>query len=344
MATTVTVLISFVLGIFLATKVSQLLGVLGLGKILDIGRSWEISNSYSEWLRKLLDFGRLRKSSWDDCSDFDGLPDGIIRLNDSVFQLYSPPEPEISMEIIFFHGFLNYKSAMWKTWLAQDSDDLVWPKEWLSRMLPNARILSISYDSCLLKKPARNDSDTLGQNLVFDIILDHRLNIGQGRKVFLVGHGSGEVILKQFIISAVERKQVLNDRNTYERGEIKRISEFIKNFKGVFSYSGIVCIADRFLPKSPFCKLMRFLDKTVARIDERFGNVLIKSNVEAFYAGAGNVFRGSRFFAKNYHYPVSFRRRTLKINGADYFTVCRAKSCHPDDEVIRFLKARIVYL
>lgn len=183
------------------------------------------------------------------------------QLNDSVWELYSPVDQSPDVDIIFFHGLQrtdNYE-AFWKTWLAKDEEQLVWPKDWLSKQLPNARILAVSYDSIARKMEHsrgyrkspryrknprhRYRMEHLAELLIHDIVLDTNLNIGQKCPVILVGHCVGGLVIKLLLSNLTAgRGDVLFA--TPESGGLLhtinqdyRIATFLSHVKGRYFYA-----------------------------------------------------------------------------------------------------------
>lgn len=206
-----------------------------------------------------------------------------LQVNSSVWELYAPRGmPE--MVIIFFHGLQlgEFEDAFWKTWLAINPQDGVWPREWLSKCIPNARILSVTYNSCATMSDGQPDMYSLGENFVNDII-----NLGQDCPVFLVGHSLGGLVLKQFILSAI---RIRNGNNT--RLE-ERITKFLKNWKGVYYYATphggaeIANLASRLPNMSPILELLKTLSRDTRRINEEFREQRARLNKTAFSVGEG---------------------------------------------------------
>lgn len=201
-----------------------------------------------------------------------------MQLNDSVWQFSAGSEPP-ALEIIFFHGLQlgNYENAFWSTWLTREGNE-VWPKDWLSKEFPNARILSVSYDSSARYSSGQLDMHNLGENLMADIILD-RADIGQNCPVILVGHSLGGLVIKQFILFASGEKGRLE-----RQVDIDKIDTFLNNVKGVFYYatphqgsklaSWIWWIPSIWIAsRSPIVKFLEIFDKERTRINANFTRV-----------------------------------------------------------------------
>ncbi|CAM6092098.1 unnamed protein product [Calypogeia fissa] len=200
-------------------------------------------------------------------------PSGITKLNDSVWELYSPKwTPEV--QIIFFHGLQpgDFENAFWRTWASTDNEQLVWPQKWLTIKFPLARMLSVSYNSSAKSDAGQTDMYALGENLVTDIIT--HLECGQNCPVFLVGHSLGGIVIKQFILSAIKMKYLLDPDQ--QKMDIQRISTFLDNFNGAFFYatphggSRIADFASLLQQSSKVLGLLRTLNTQRARINDEF--------------------------------------------------------------------------
>lgn len=226
------------------------------------------------------------------------------QLNDSIWKLYAPDEGEPDADIIFFHGLQtgDYEEAFWKTWRAKDQEQLIWPKDWLSKILPNARILSVSYNSSAKhvkgESTDQGDMELLGEILVDDIVLDKRSDIGQTCPVFLVGHCLGGIVIKQFILSVINEKtsfQPRDDQNENEQSKVDRTATFLKNFKGAYFYgtpnggipNNVTPFANLLTSPSPILKFLRTLDTHRGRINEDFRQ--LRSNRHVLTHGIGEA-------------------------------------------------------
>jgi hypothetical protein len=199
----------------------------------------------------------------------------IIQVNDSVWELYSPSRMP-AVEIIFFHGLQmgDYENAFWKTWRAEDEKahkNVLWPRDWLSQIVPNARMFSISYNSSATRPDVQPDMYALGENLVDDIILDKKRNIGQNCPVILVGHSLGGLVIKQFVLSAMAAKD-----GGHSDAEKERVDHFLENLKGVFFYatphsgSEKADLASTIKNTNPILELLKTLNNDIARINSEF--------------------------------------------------------------------------
>lgn len=216
-----------------------------------------------------------------------------MQLNNHVWQLACPEEYDV--EIIFFHGLQmgDFEDAFWKTWRARDDENVVWPRDWLCKRLPKARILSVSYNSSATKRRGQADIQGLGDNLCSDIIGDSTSNIGQKDNcpVFLVGHSLGGIVIKQFISRSVNQVSLYNsDTHDYQ---IQRFNKFLRNWKGVFYYatphrgSRIADLAAELPQTSPILRLLKVLDTEKQIINEEFAKHLANMRVRSFAVAEG---------------------------------------------------------
>ncbi|CAM6086030.1 unnamed protein product [Calypogeia fissa] len=257
-------------------------------------------------------------------------PSGVTKLNDSVWKLYSPTWTH-EVQIIFFHGLQpgDFENAFWRTWVSTENEQLVWPQKWLTIKFPLAQMLSVSYNSSAKSDAGQTDMYALGENLVNDIIWN--LGCGQNCPVFLVGHSLGGIVIKQFILSAIKMKYLLDPDQ--DKMDIQRISTFLDNFKGAFFYatphggSRVADFASLLQQSSKVLGLLRTLNTQRTRINEEFSKQ--RRNWKARTYGVGE------------HLPTTYLgfnevvieepSARLDVDGyythtvADHFTVCKAR-------------------
>ena len=123
----------------------------------------------------------------------------------------------IEVEIIFMHGLQKssggLKDAYYKTWRTRDKSE-VWPKTWLGEKFPNARILSLAYDSCARQMPKAGNMSPylLSETLLHQMVLPAAA-IGQnGCPVIFVCHSLGGLIVKEIVV----RCQAQKERKEYQ--------------------------------------------------------------------------------------------------------------------------------
>ncbi|KAG0586146.1 hypothetical protein KC19_2G068200 [Ceratodon purpureus] len=131
----------------------------------------------------------------------DPLPFGK-KLSDSMFEFYKPKT--VHLEVVFIHGLEQGKceDAYWKTWARDGRPENLWPRTWLPKEFPSARVLALSYDGSIKRTATdgRMDLYGLGENLIQEMVSFGR--IGQnGVPVVFVCHGFGGLVAKQIVVS-----------------------------------------------------------------------------------------------------------------------------------------------
>ncbi|KAL3691119.1 hypothetical protein R1sor_004770 [Riccia sorocarpa] len=150
------------------------------------------------------------------------------KLNDSVYEFYGVED--YKLEVVAFHGlcFSTYKNAYITTW--QDRDEgRCWLRDFIAKRSPEARVLSVSYDSCAQKsdEAGRMTFSNLGRILVKDLI--HLAKVGQrGCPVVLIGYCLGGLVIEQLCIEA--EKQYDQAPDGASKG---RLDEFLTNVRAV---------------------------------------------------------------------------------------------------------------
>lgn len=208
-------------------------------------------------------------------------------MSRQVYQLYPPkvdPKAEYHVDIILLHGLQlgDYTTAWQTTWeCTEDEEVKCWPADFLSQDLPNARVLSVSYDSSGFKSPRTGNKDltTLGQQIFTALTQDH---VGVGhRPLVLVGHSMGGLALKEVCVWAVGRAR--NETLPYKREAAQR---FVDNVKGMAFYAtphtgSLLASMAKVAPKSvnlikklvPDGSVMKYLElqsQDTARLNQRF--------------------------------------------------------------------------
>ena len=205
-----------------------------------------------------------------------------------VYLFHEPPiDQQIEVEIIFLHGLQlgEYKDAYWKTWQSRDGSTC-WPTTWLSSKFPNARILSLSYDSSARKtaKTGNLDPTALGENLMNNLV-STQVRVGQtGCPIVFVCHSLGGLIVKEIVVGAA------NSTN-------KDLQNLVKNIKAFFFYAtphqGSRLVEFGMMTKhlhvvlSDSVEYLQVLDKKRTRMDAKFHEQANKFNNEwKFYVVA----------------------------------------------------------
>jgi hypothetical protein len=137
------------------------------------------------------------------------------------------------VDVVFFHGLqLTDSHGAWrKTWVVGGRDDgPCWPRTLLGADFPDARVLSVRYDSaaCRSSNQGRVDLTSLGDLLAGALL---NVKIGQ-RPVVLVGHSLGGLMLQQVCMSVDGLANACSDAALK-----RRASAFIGNVVGAVFYS-----------------------------------------------------------------------------------------------------------
>ncbi|CAM6129707.1 unnamed protein product [Calypogeia fissa] len=153
------------------------------------------------------------------------------QINNHVYEIGVPSEAWPSLELVFFHGLQLTESqesqhAYKETWRSENGKEL-W-LTWILDKLPEARILTVSYDAHAEKteKDGRMDMYVTTENLVQDLT---DAGVGQNKcPVVLVGHCIGGLVMKQLCVSAA---------TTIAMTPNKQIKKFLDSIKGFFFYA-----------------------------------------------------------------------------------------------------------
>ncbi|KAG6552420.1 hypothetical protein Mapa_005981 [Marchantia paleacea] len=143
------------------------------------------------------------------------------RLNDSLHEIYLPVA-EVKMELIFFPGPLD-KDGCKATWMTEDNKHC-WLQTWLPEAFPEARILTVSYNS-FSASLARFDPVLISEILIDDLILRRRHG---WCPLILVGHCFGGLVIKE-LCNTVENAIGKNE-------DSKCLQEFLGSVRGIAFY------------------------------------------------------------------------------------------------------------
>ncbi|KAG0554317.1 hypothetical protein KC19_12G081900 [Ceratodon purpureus] len=151
-------------------------------------------------------------------------------ISDSVYLLSEPDNGLPNVDVVLIHGLQvgDYKEAYWKTWTVGNNDTECWPMKFLKADFPNARILSVCYDSSALatSKTGRLDLYAAGETLV-SALVDDPVNVGRNScPVVFVCHSLGGLVAKQIVLHASELHR---DDPEYKN--------FLQNIRGFHYYS-----------------------------------------------------------------------------------------------------------
>ncbi|BBN10305.1 protein SERAC1 [Marchantia polymorpha subsp. ruderalis] len=193
------------------------------------------------------------------------------RLNDALFVLYEPPDGlPYDTEIIFVHDVYTErcKDAWSTTWTSEEG--ICWPREFLAKKFPRARMLSVSYDACVTTNSTQGRMDSLSlvaENVLLNLFLSTG-NVGQTYNcpILFVGHGLGCFVIKNLMIQACD---------TY-KGQHERRNKLLRNVGGFVFYSpfnsGVKWNLYQFEPgeSNPLTNCMRPYHPGLSRLNDDF--------------------------------------------------------------------------
>ncbi|OAE32091.1 hypothetical protein AXG93_2573s1000 [Marchantia polymorpha subsp. ruderalis] len=138
-------------------------------------------------------------------------------MNDNLLALYGPSDGlPYDTEIIFVHDLYTEGSEdAWRTTWTND-DGKWWPREFLGKNFPRARILSVSYNACVTSNSSQGRMESLSivaENLLSLLCIS---NVGQRNNcpLVFVGHGLGCFVIKNLMIKACETYMYNKDKTT----------------------------------------------------------------------------------------------------------------------------------
>ncbi|KAG0588139.1 hypothetical protein KC19_2G219200 [Ceratodon purpureus] len=191
------------------------------------------------------------------------------KLSDSVFEFYKPKT--VHLEVVFIHGLQQGKceDAYWKTWARDGIPENLWPRTWLPKEFPSARVLALSYDASIKRTATdgRMDLFLLGENLIQEMVDFGR--IGQnGVPVVFVCHGLGGLVAKQIVISG----------NKPQFSQNQKVKNLLQNIDAFCFYStphhGSHLAKSRLYlsggAKGPLLENFGVLDEETGRLNQEF--------------------------------------------------------------------------
>ncbi|CAM6088955.1 unnamed protein product [Calypogeia fissa] len=130
----------------------------------------------------------------------------FLKVNESVYELHRPEAGTPNLLVVFFHGLPldnseDNSDGMFSTWQSEDGS-CIWPKTWLVKDFPRARVLAVSYNarSC-------NASTISGYSDVLliteTIMSDVHKAIRTVRKcpVVFVGYSLGGILIRLLLLA-----------------------------------------------------------------------------------------------------------------------------------------------
>ncbi|KAL3690097.1 hypothetical protein R1sor_016406 [Riccia sorocarpa] len=197
------------------------------------------------------------------------------QLNDNIYELHKPTEkPDHDMEIVLVHG-LNLEDTHsdnlhLSTWISRDvGGPHVWPKTWLAQDFPDARVLTVTYDSRIYRTAEWGNIDlhNTAENLMNCLFLE----VGEEscRPLILVGYSFGGILIKQLCLHASQKKG--------SRHYGLKFESFMKRIRAIYfmgtPHRGMIDpgfgtgVQEN---PSPLFKDVKLLNKDLARLHEAF--------------------------------------------------------------------------
>eukprot|EP00189_Rhodosorus_marinus_P013410 CAMPEP_0184738238 /NCGR_PEP_ID=MMETSP0315-20130426/949_1 /TAXON_ID=101924 /ORGANISM="Rhodosorus marinus, Strain UTEX LB 2760" /LENGTH=535 /DNA_ID=CAMNT_0027205881 /DNA_START=66 /DNA_END=1670 /DNA_ORIENTATION=+ len=144
-------------------------------------------------------------------------PDGVTIMN-------APEEDETPpVDVVFVHGLWGNPILTWRTKLEYDPMDsnlTIWPRDWLAKDFPQARILSVEYEGGLTKW--KGQSMSLENQAKRAVSLLRQAGVGD-RPIVFVTHSYGGMIVKEIICKAQENTDATSPPNGVNAEERKGI-------------------------------------------------------------------------------------------------------------------------
>ncbi|KAL2622466.1 hypothetical protein R1flu_002671 [Riccia fluitans] len=254
-------------------------------------------------------------------------PESIEQMSDGFYKFYEPdPAHAATLDIFFFHGLecegSNLRDPHISSWRSTSEQEEVWPQKWLPEDFPQARIISVCYDSYTKQTntEGRMDLHQIGENLMHEIKWARKKH-GYNRPVILVGHGFGGIVIKKLCIYAQNKQEKSVGGSD--------MSMFLDSIRAFFFYAtphlGIEGIEAPAEKEGPLLKWMRVLNSNSLRLHEAFSELWRTRRYRWTIFGLGEaestpesgrgkfrVSEGSSRFGDNY----------MTVS-ADHFSVCK---------------------
>ncbi|KAG0632504.1 hypothetical protein M758_1G332700 [Ceratodon purpureus] len=216
----------------------------------------------------------------DDLTSKAGAPEGIKELiRDSVYLLSEPSNGAPNLEVVFIHGLTDehYHDAYWRTWTVGNNDRECWPMKFLKADFPNARILSVCYDSSLFVTGVAGMLDLYAAGVALvSALVERPVSVGQNNcPIVFVCHCLGGLLAKMIVLHA--------------NGEVHRhqpeYKNFLHNIRAFQFYSTphqgshLGCSESRLAdfawsifrkPKSELAKALKVINDDVGRLNGDF--------------------------------------------------------------------------
>ncbi|KAL2644455.1 hypothetical protein R1flu_012042 [Riccia fluitans] len=267
---------------------------------------------------------------------------GCTKLNDEVYELYRPASGSFNLEVVFFHGFQteNSEDAYIRTWMTRDGSEC-WLNTWLVERFPQARILSVSYDSGSRESDSqgRVDMYLIAEKLVPSLV--DLAGVGQICPVVLVGHCVGGLILKATCLRASQCTALSTCRQ-------RPYKQFLQNLREAFFYS--TPHSGTYIPVraatdggGPLLEYLHLLNASSARMNDEFKKLRDEYECQTRGLYAANETRTSKLLHLTDQEFISSQKLSstpahimvveegsgrfdvdtfYTISGVDHFTIC----------------------
>ena len=192
-----------------------------------------------------------------------------------MYLLHAPKGGKPEIEIVFIHGLQvsDFGNAYWETWTTVDENGErhCWPMTWLVEEIPQARILSLSYDSSALRTrtQGRMDSYIVGESLLTEMV--DFAAIGQsGCPLLFVCHSLGGIVIKEVVkMAAIQRRT--DGKN----------QKFLNSIIGFHFYStphdgsrlADLASSIPFLKRGPLVKILELVNDDLGRLNKEFKSI-----------------------------------------------------------------------
>ncbi|KAL2623220.1 hypothetical protein R1flu_003425 [Riccia fluitans] len=200
------------------------------------------------------------------------MPENVEQMSDGFYKFYEPDAA--TLDIFFFHGLecegSNLRDAHISSWISTGEQEEVWPQKWLPEDFPQARIISVCYDSCIKQTDTdgRMDLHQIVENLMHEIKWARKEHDFH-RPVILVGHGFRGIVIKKLCIYAQNKREKSVGGSD--------MSMFLDSIRAFFFYAtphlGIEGIEAPAEDEGPLLKWMRILNSESARLHESFSEL-----------------------------------------------------------------------
>lgn len=174
--------------------------------------------------------------------------------------------------MVFFHDFEfgDSRDAYWRDWTSSDQSQC-WPQTWLVEEFPGARILSVTYDSSLMRTgtAGREDMYVISENLSYCLFEKGLVGASPKCPVVFVGHGAGGLVMKRICVHLQTLARLREDRPVNHANQLKGLFFYATPHLG----SKFVSENMREVLNSPLAKEMVVHSVHAARLNEEFSQL-----------------------------------------------------------------------